>query len=53
MIELATAEDTVEAEKHKGTVRKQKQLAEAEKEHDRLVKEEEEEDEKAQQEIEE
>ena len=53
MIELATAEDKVSADKHEATVRKQRQLEDAEKEHERLVKEEEEENEKEQQEIEE
>ena len=46
MIELATAEDKVAAEKHEATLRKQKQLEEAEKEHEKAVKEEEEEEEK-------
>ena len=52
MIELATADDKVSADKHEASVRKEKQLAAAEKEHDQLVKEEEQEEEKEQQEIE-
>ena len=53
MVELATAEDKVEAEKHEASKRKEQQLIDAEKEHEKLVKEEEEEEEKHQQEIEE
>lgn len=53
MIELATAEDKQSAEKHEATMRKQRQLEDAEKEHAQAVKEEEEEDEKHEQEIEE
>ena len=41
MIEQATAEDRLAAERHEATMRKQKQLEEAEKEHERLVAEEE------------
>ena len=45
MISMATAEDKEVESKHAASDRKKKQLEDAEKEHDRLVKEEEEEDE--------
>jgi len=53
MIELATAEDQVQVQKHEATERKKRQLVDAEKEHDQAVKEEEEEEEKHQEELEE
>ena len=53
MVELATAEDKVESEKHEATMRKKRQLEDAEKEHDKAVQEEEEEEEKHQQDLEE
>lgn len=53
MIDLATSDDKEAADKHEGTLRKQRQLADAEKEHDKLVQEEADEDEKEQKEAEE
>jgi hypothetical protein len=53
MIDLATEDDRDAADKHAATERKKQQLAEAEKEHDRLVQEEAEEEEKEQKEAEE
>lgn len=41
MIELSQAGDEAKKIQHEATLRKQKQLEEAEKEHDRLVQEEE------------
>ena len=41
MIELSQAGEEAKKFQHEGTLRKQKQLEEAEKEHDRLVQEEE------------
>lgn len=46
MIELATAEDKAVEEKHEATIRKQKQLQDAELEHEKMVKGEEEEEER-------
>ena len=48
MIEMSTAGETEEKEKHEASLRKKKQLEEAEKEHDRLVAEEEAEERAAQ-----
>lgn len=48
MIEMSTAGESEEKERHAASVRKAQQLAEAEKEHDRLVAEEEAEERAAQ-----
>ena len=41
MLAIATQGENLEVERHKNTVRKQKQMDDAEREHDRLVAEEE------------